>query len=364
MMDASQGILYVMTTAMPNVVKIGKASLGNFEKRMYALELNGYANVAGLQRRYAIVVEDYSAKEKMLHRALGGSRIGETELFTLAPDIAVHLLSSFAGKEYYPENKAGYSIPEEKRSIGKNVAIMKKTFRKETKASEADRAVSSASARNSFSSQATGPESVNPPSGHKHYVSDQKQIKYDENLVRKVISRMLVDGEIKKALPEDNLFYPDTTVVEKWIQSTSIGEDYLLATAATDVYDAFLRWAEVNGIGTPPGRQTVYKALRREFGFAKKWKQHKSDGKRYFVFSAEKVLILSWPRMQDKGYLVQTPVDQICSEFALWSSSSGKRRKLQVSRGMLLKTICNRYGFTIETDGRNGNGEEYLVLKK
>lgn len=57
----ARGILYVMSTAVPGLVKIGKTD--NFEKRMYTLERNGYANVTALKQEFAIEVDDYDKKE-------------------------------------------------------------------------------------------------------------------------------------------------------------------------------------------------------------------------------------------------------------------------------------------------------------
>ena len=37
----ARGIIYIMTTVVDGLVKIGKAGLDNFEKRMYILEKNG-----------------------------------------------------------------------------------------------------------------------------------------------------------------------------------------------------------------------------------------------------------------------------------------------------------------------------------
>lgn len=45
----AKGIIYVMTTVVPGLVKIGKTGSGNYEQRMYNLEHNGYANVVGLK---------------------------------------------------------------------------------------------------------------------------------------------------------------------------------------------------------------------------------------------------------------------------------------------------------------------------
>jgi hypothetical protein len=54
----TRGIIYVMTTAVPGLIKIGKTGLDNYETRMYHLERNGYFNVTALKRKFAIEVED------------------------------------------------------------------------------------------------------------------------------------------------------------------------------------------------------------------------------------------------------------------------------------------------------------------
>lgn len=41
----AKGIIYVMTTVVPGLIKIGKTGVDNFEARMYQLERNGYFNV-------------------------------------------------------------------------------------------------------------------------------------------------------------------------------------------------------------------------------------------------------------------------------------------------------------------------------
>lgn len=62
----AKGIIYCMTTIVPGLVKIGKTGSENFEQRMYNLEINGYVNVVGLKRRFAIEVEDYDEKEILI----------------------------------------------------------------------------------------------------------------------------------------------------------------------------------------------------------------------------------------------------------------------------------------------------------
>ncbi len=62
----ARGVIYAMSTAVPGLVKIGKTASNQFENRMYHLERNGYYNVAGLQRQFAIEVEKYDEKENLL----------------------------------------------------------------------------------------------------------------------------------------------------------------------------------------------------------------------------------------------------------------------------------------------------------
>ena len=100
----ARGIIYCMTTIVPGLVKIGKTGVDNFEQRMYNLEHNGYVQVVGLKRRFAIEVDDYDEKEKLLHDIFSKSNVENTELFALDVDLVVQLLSSFDGKQIYPES--------------------------------------------------------------------------------------------------------------------------------------------------------------------------------------------------------------------------------------------------------------------
>lgn len=100
----SRGIIYVMTTVVPGLVKIGKTGTSNFENRMYTLERNGYSNVAGLKRHFAIEVDDYDEKELLLDDIFSKSKVENTELFALDINLVVQLLSSFEGKQVYPKD--------------------------------------------------------------------------------------------------------------------------------------------------------------------------------------------------------------------------------------------------------------------
>lgn len=109
----AKGIIYVMTTVVPGLIKLGKTGSDNFESRMYHLERNGYSNVAGLKRRFAIEVVDYDEKEKLLDEIFSKSKVPNTELFALDVDLVIQLLSSFEGKQIYPEEKTKEEVFDE-----------------------------------------------------------------------------------------------------------------------------------------------------------------------------------------------------------------------------------------------------------
>lgn len=122
----AKGIIYVMTTVVPGLIKIGKTQTNQFENRMSNLERNGYSNITGLKRKFAIEVEDYDEKEKMLDDIFVRSRVPNTELFALDTDLAVQLLSSFEGTVVYPRGEEQEAIFDE-ASAARKISNDKKT---------------------------------------------------------------------------------------------------------------------------------------------------------------------------------------------------------------------------------------------
>ena len=109
----AKGIIYLMTTVVSGLIKIGKTGNNQFENRMRFLESNGYANITGLKREFAIEVDRYEEKEKLIHDIFSKSRIAGTELFALDIEIAKSLLSSLDGKQIYPKNKSKKEVFKE-----------------------------------------------------------------------------------------------------------------------------------------------------------------------------------------------------------------------------------------------------------
>lgn len=108
----AKGIIYIMTTAVTGLIKIGKTRSDQFENRMRLLEQNGYWNVTGLKRYFAMEVEQYDEKEKMLHIIFSKSQVANSELFALDKDLVRHLLESFDGLQVYPPVAPIVIVPE------------------------------------------------------------------------------------------------------------------------------------------------------------------------------------------------------------------------------------------------------------
>lgn len=99
-----KGIIYVMTTAVTGLIKIGRTEVKNFETRMRFLESNGYYNVVGLKRYFAIELEDYLEKEKLIYEIFNKHRVADSELFALDQELIRQLLLCFEGKVIYPKD--------------------------------------------------------------------------------------------------------------------------------------------------------------------------------------------------------------------------------------------------------------------
>jgi hypothetical protein len=103
--NMNEGIVYIMTTVMEGLIKIGIAEEKQYNERMRFLESNGYRQINGLKRYFAIKVSDYKAKEKLLQDVFFIQKLGDTELFSLEPELARRLLTAFEGTIIYPEIK-------------------------------------------------------------------------------------------------------------------------------------------------------------------------------------------------------------------------------------------------------------------
>ena len=117
----AKGIIYVCSTAVQGLIKIGKTK--DFESRMRTLEDNGYRNVAGLKRQFAIELDNYEEIETLLDDLFAKSRVGNTELFSLDINKIIQLLSSFSGKQIYPVQETKEEVFEKATEMIQNQLI-------------------------------------------------------------------------------------------------------------------------------------------------------------------------------------------------------------------------------------------------
>ena len=101
----SRGVVYLMTSHIPEIIKIGSCLTDQFETRMRRLENNGYRNITGLKRKFAIEVDNYDDKEKLLHKVFKIFQFGDdgdNELFKINDFNLVIDLMKTMGKQFYP----------------------------------------------------------------------------------------------------------------------------------------------------------------------------------------------------------------------------------------------------------------------
>lgn len=100
----AKGILYIMTTTVSGLIKIGVTGTKNYPERMRNLSQNGYANVSGLKPYFAIEMDNYDETEYLLKDLFKFIRVGDTELYLMDADKAKQLLLTFSGKVIYPKD--------------------------------------------------------------------------------------------------------------------------------------------------------------------------------------------------------------------------------------------------------------------
>lgn len=124
-----KGIIYIMTTAVSGLIKIGQTGTPNFQERMRNLEANGYYNVTGLKRFFAIELDEYTDKEILLKEIFSKHQVGNSELFALDYDLVRQLLLSFEGEVIFPKDinkEKEFDIVSKVREQGARFSFYKK----------------------------------------------------------------------------------------------------------------------------------------------------------------------------------------------------------------------------------------------
>ena len=101
----SKGYVYIMTTAVNGIIKIGRSK--DWTARcQYDLETNGYKNMNGLKTYFVVQVDDQEEIESIMHDIFNESRVADTEMFAVDKERAKRVLSKM-GIQVFPkiENK-------------------------------------------------------------------------------------------------------------------------------------------------------------------------------------------------------------------------------------------------------------------
>lgn len=97
----SKGYVYIMTSAIEGLIKIGKSKDWN-RRCQSELESNGYKNANGLKTYFVVEVEDQEEIESIMHDIFRESRVSNFELFAVDKDRAKRVLAKM-GNQVYPE---------------------------------------------------------------------------------------------------------------------------------------------------------------------------------------------------------------------------------------------------------------------
>ena len=97
----SKGYVYIMTTAVDGIIKIGNSKDWN-KRCQYTLEGNGYRNMNSLKTYFVAECEDYLEIESIMHDIFRESQVSNTELFAVDKDRAKRVLAKM-GTQIFPD---------------------------------------------------------------------------------------------------------------------------------------------------------------------------------------------------------------------------------------------------------------------
>ena len=117
----------------------------------------------------------------------------------------------------------------------------------------------------------------------KEKITTDKALSYLLNLALEGVRRLLENRhftESKKSLDLKNNHKIENSSILSWIDEEGISIDEILSTERKELYSKFSDWCYVSNIKSIPGKNLVYKELRRTFDLDEKPKR--SNGKDYF----------------------------------------------------------------------------------
>jgi hypothetical protein len=97
----ARGTIYIATSEIDGLIKIGRTQ--NIMKRKHELETAGYMRQK-CDVVFAIELNDYEAKESLLHTLFNNSRAGKSEFFAADIELVKQTMLAFSGTVVYPKN--------------------------------------------------------------------------------------------------------------------------------------------------------------------------------------------------------------------------------------------------------------------
>ena len=195
----TRGIIYLMESAIPGLVKIGKCGTKQYKERMRDLSSNGYRNATGLKCVIAMEVDNYEDVERLLHSLFDSCRVGKTELFALDVHLLEGLFSALDGKMIFPKPELKSDIFNEAAGIAHGKVLPDGEYKlKRLKQSDNRFVDVTASITNNYwTIKKDSVVGISEDSG----VSDKARTRHNEMNINKKNGKLLDDFELGECSP-------------------------------------------------------------------------------------------------------------------------------------------------------------------
>ncbi len=97
-----KGVLFVMETAVPSLVLLGRSNADKFEACMAKLELEGSSDAISLKCRYAVEVDGCDSAIELIRAKFSRLRVPISDLYVLDIALLVEYLSKLEGRRVFP----------------------------------------------------------------------------------------------------------------------------------------------------------------------------------------------------------------------------------------------------------------------
>jgi len=111
-----KGVIYLMKTVAPSLVKIGKTTMTDYTEHIAEIQRKGYYSLM-LKPLFAIAVEDHEKKEENLKELFKTHRIGDSDMFSLEGDKLKELLMCYEGSVVFSDETDKQKETQEKELV-------------------------------------------------------------------------------------------------------------------------------------------------------------------------------------------------------------------------------------------------------